>query len=425
LPEIRYYSDLYGFYSPILMNNISFNLFSVSVEADTTPPEISNLRNTSTTDTSSYVEWDCDEACNYTITWYDNAERTAANLVGTQDVKTYQTSNNPQLTSLDAATTYYINLTVWDSSGNNATNNTLSFTTDATPPESLAINTHSSEPSAPDEKEVVYVYVNVTSPNDILYVNFSIIAPNGTVIMEKQNATSKTGDIFNSSNFTVSSVGTWTYNITAGDGSDTEEAQGTFSVSTWHTIVGNLSGSLILGNTEGGSIVQWQVNNVSGSNVYITDYDSVIDFSSLNALGRNLSNSSVVDDFEELDYIINTTGNVDSVNDSYTSEGSVKKEYNFSIFATTLYYVPIINSTNNSIFFTGILWDSSDDTGNGGTEGEFDSVDKEDVVFVTEAREEKLGRYGLYDFEINVPANLKYLVDGGDRKSVALYGELK
>ncbi|MBU1004687.1 MAG: LamG domain-containing protein, partial [Nanoarchaeota archaeon] len=112
------------------------SLITINAGADATPPIISSLRNTSTTNQSTFIEWSCSENCNYTIQWYNES-----GLVDIIYNNTFASTHNPFLENLSNYTTYLINLTVWDSSGNNATNKTFNFTTaanaitaDTTPP---------------------------------------------------------------------------------------------------------------------------------------------------------------------------------------------------------------------------------------------------------------------------------------------------
>ena len=114
-----------------LDNDITPTVASVSINytslgGDTTPPTITNLRNTSTTNESTFIEWDCSESCNYSIILYAPTQSVFNN--------TFAASHNPYFSGLLNSTTYHINLTVWDSSGNNASNNSFSFTTAANIP---------------------------------------------------------------------------------------------------------------------------------------------------------------------------------------------------------------------------------------------------------------------------------------------------
>jgi len=119
----------------------------------------------------------------------------------------------------------------------------------------------------------------------------------------------------------------------------------------------------------------------------------------LQALGRNISNMSAFNDFAEADEILNITNSTDSINISYTLNSSVRKTATFEIYDTNISYVPVINSTINDAFITGILWDYSD----GG-----DEYDKtQDLIFITKLNKTQEGKYGIYDYEIRVPSNLK------------------
>lgn len=178
----------------------------------------------------------------------------------------------------------------------------------------------------------------------------------------------------------------------------------TIDVSLWSVFVGNVTGWLALQTEQNQTILKWNVTDTTDSIVYVTDTDSNPDFSSLQALGRNTSGAYMADDFTELDNALNTTHYPDSINLTYTSGGNPIETQSFSVFGTALTDVPIINSTNNSNFVSGILWDSSDDSNNN---GQFDNTSKEDVVFVTRVNQSKQGMYGTYDYEIRVPARLR------------------
>ena len=77
----------------------------------------------------------------------------------------------------------------------------------------------------------------------------------------------------------------------------------------------------------------------------------------------------------------------------------------------------IVNSTNNSAFFTGILWDKSDSN-----PGEYNG--SQDLIFVTKINRDQPCRYGFCDFEVRVPSELKEYI-AIDMNTVAFYSELK
>ncbi len=107
----------------------SINSTIINFRLDTTNPIISNLKASSITNQSSVIEWSCGELCNYSILWFNNSIRNDNFLIDSINNNTFKTSHNPFLTNLTKLTTYFINLTVSDVSGNSVTNNTFNFTT--------------------------------------------------------------------------------------------------------------------------------------------------------------------------------------------------------------------------------------------------------------------------------------------------------
>lgn len=98
-------------------------------EAGDSPPAISNLRNTSTTNESTTIEWDTDKDANYTIKLFNDSARDSAHLVEQKDNDSFAISHNPSFSGLKNSTTYYLNLTACDSAGNCASDNSFSFAT--------------------------------------------------------------------------------------------------------------------------------------------------------------------------------------------------------------------------------------------------------------------------------------------------------
>ena len=365
-----------------------------------------------------------------TITWI-SANITAADETKMDTITIYlynssgiissnTSTTNPffwNITSLSTGT-YYLNASVNDSAGNTNKTSTNTITINLPP----TINSNAASPSLPIEDQQVYIYANVTDDNNnLLWVNFTITAPNGTVIVNNQNASSNNGDIWNSSSFNASSIGIWSWNITTSDGLSTTQTSNNFTIASWHTIVGNVSGQLTLQASLGTSLINWAVSNLSGSNIYVADSDSSINFNSLKALSRNTSGSYISNDFEEIDTILKTSNLTDSINSSYTSSGNPKQTDSFTIFGNTINNVPVTNSTNSTNFITGILWDSNDDSSNN---EQFDSTDDEDAVFITKVNPASQGRYGTYDYEISIPANLRKYIST-DLNTVSIYAEIR
>ncbi len=193
------------------------------------------------------------------------------------------------------------------------------------------------------------------------------------------------------------------------------------SISMWTIFVGNVTGKFALQTETEDTLLLWNVVDTTDSIIYVVDTGSDPDFASLVALSRNTTGAYMGDDFTELDNALNTTMFNDSINLSFTSEGSPINTGEFSVFGSDKTNVPIIDSTNSSTFITGILWDSDDDTN---SNGQFDNVSKEDIVFTTLVNMTKQGRYGVYDYEIRVPARLRNYKTP-DVETVTFYTEIK
>ncbi len=154
-------------------------------------------------------------------------------------------------------------------------------------------------------------------------------------------------------------------------------------------------------------------------NTLVTDSDSNLDFSSLQALSRKNDSSLASNDFTQVDAALGMGNFSDSISNLFSIGGSVPKQTRaFNIYDSTINNVPIINSTNSSVFLTGMLWDYSDDSN-----GEFDNVEKEDLVFVAETNVNKMGSFGTYDYEIKIPVLLRDYK--GTKASVDMYFEVK
>jgi len=199
------------------------------------------------------------------------------------------------------------------------------------------------------------------------------------------------------------------------------EANKSITVGSWHIVYGENVGDLIISDIENLKVFSWYIANSSSGNVFAADYESSIVWANLTAIGINITGSKSTNDFEEIDTALNSTQYGDSVNRSFTSNGGSVGQTSFIVFKNTISNVSIINSTNNSNFVTGILWDKSDDVA-GQHDGEYNGT--EDLVFVTKINPQKQGKYGVYDFEIRVPSELKKYKKV-DIYSVVFYVELK
>jgi len=152
----------------------------------------------------------------------------------------------------------------------------------------------------------------------------------------------------------------------------------------------------------------------AGCDILVADTDSNVDFSSLQALGRRESGIPALNDFIDLDTVLNMTLFEDSIVEQWTRFGDTplpafkfipQEISSFMVFNQLIPNVPIINSTNTTTFRTGILWDTSDNTQ--ALNRQFDAIDREDLIFVTKINQSKTGSFGVYDYEIKIPALLR------------------
>ncbi|MEM2121742.1 MAG: hypothetical protein QXU20_03755, partial [Candidatus Woesearchaeota archaeon] len=168
---------------------------------------------------------------------------------------------------------------------------------------------------------------------------------------------------------------------------------------------GNVSVEILLGDYLNRTLLKVESIETNYGNIIISDVDSSFSFNDLIPLTRNINNQRTNNDFTDLDIVFNTTNTPDSIKNTWglgTDDPIATATFNIS--GRIIENVPIINSTNNSNFITGILWDSADDLSNN---YQFDYNDKEDIVFVTKINPKKQGKYGIYDYEIRIPSLLK------------------
>jgi hypothetical protein len=155
-------------------------------------------------------------------------------------------------------------------------------------------------------------------------------------------------------------------------------------------------------------------------NLYVADIDTAIHWLRLNASGKNATGGNSSSDFSNIDMFLNMTGYSDSVVNTYTTAGQPNIFKTFSVFGRNISEVAVANSTNNSNFVTGILWDTYNDTN-----GAYDvGGEKEPIVFLTESNRGQQGAYGTYDYEIRIPARLRSYY-GPDSIQVVFYTEIQ
>lgn len=187
-------------------------------------------------------------------------------------------------------------------------------------------------------------------------------------------------------------------------------------VAMWHFYYGKVTSDILLETATNGTVYRWNGATNMSQNLYATDSDSSINWSGLLALGLNSTGNLSMQDFETADIALNTTYS-DSVNLTYTSAGQRKNVTTFTIFGMNVLNVSIAPSTNNTNFTTGILWDASDPGF-----GQYDGT--QDIVFVTKVNVDSKGTYGMYDYEIRVPAKLQAYKQPNLQDTVTFYTEI-
>lgn len=196
------------------------------------------------------------------------------------------------------------------------------------------------------------------------------------------------------------------------------KANRSIEISAHNIVFGNITGNLILGSVSNGTVFSWEVSNATAGNIFAVDSDSSVTWTNLTAIGVNTTYGNVTNDFSEIDTALNMTNLSDSINRTYTTNSKPRSVKDYIVFRKTINTTPYVNSTNNTNFFTAILWDMSDNN-----PGEYNG--SQDIIFVSEIKKQVLGRYGIYDFEMMVPARLRqYKVPNNDN-SVTFYVELR
>jgi hypothetical protein len=202
---------------------------------------------------------------------------------------------------------------------------------------------------------------------------------------------------------------------------DNNIANNSVSVDLYHYFYGNITANLILAGNGIGPFISFTNMTSFYGHIFVADSDSDFSFYDLQALSRNINNDSVNNDFSDIDTNLNSTGLADSLSGIWANGTNTPLIVgNISLASKTITYIPFINSTNSSPFITGILWDTSDDTLNN---YQYDVSDKEDIVFVTPIGQPKQGSFGIYYYELRVPATLRSYK--GTTDNLAFYYELE
>jgi hypothetical protein len=338
-------------------------------------------------------------------------------------------TNNVQYSHTEdnlAAGLHYWNVTCSDIAGNSNISETWNFTIPL-PDMAITENDIYFNATNPSEGENITIFANISNLGITATGPFTVRFHEGLPDMTNQIGPDRILSLLALENGTVNvswiakigSTDIWV--VVDPDNEVTEEnetnnnASRTITIESWQYVYGNVSGNLQIDDSDSETVFVWMPENITGSHLYITDLDSSIEWTSLEALSRDTIGTYRADDFNTLDIALGSENYTDSINSTYTEGGNPVAVEAFSIFGSQIENVPVINSTSMSPFITGVLWDTSV-----GPEY-YDGT--QDIVFITRIRQNTQGGLGIYDFEFRVPANLRML-KGPDNHAVAIYAEI-
>jgi parallel beta-helix repeat protein len=179
-------------------------------------------------------------------------------------------------------------------------------------------------------------------------------------------------------------------------------ANKTLNVKAHSFIYGKITGNLTLSDANYTDSFQW--NHTDAGLIYLFTNSTQFNFSTLQAIGRNTTNGTSPNDFISMNTNLNMTRFNDSMQFIWAVNTTIPQgTRDFTVFNRLIENVPVINSTNTSSFVTGILWDTEHDTN-----GHYDTVDKEPIVFVANINLSQKGQFAdNIDYEARIPTLLR------------------
>lgn len=326
------------------------------------------------------------------------------------------------------------NVYCMDTKGNGAFA-TQNFTLNVTPPDIFLNYSRiyfSSGPYVEGENVTVFANISNIGLTDVtqnFIVSFYKGDPNlgGELIGNKTASSLNSGAVITLNETFNLSVGTNNVFVVADSGNTINETDENNNVANNSVIVpiyqiyyGNITNNIFLGDSQEHVLIDFLNISENKGNVYFADADSSFSFADLQAIDRDSSGNSVSNDFSDIDTNLNITSFDDSIKNTWGNGTNTPiKTDTFNITNLAVHNVPVVNSTDVSSFETGILWDAADDTS---LNSQYDTTDKEDLVFITKVLTNTLGKYGTYDYEIKIPAALKSYKVGTDK--LVFYTEL-
>lgn len=199
--------------------------------------------------------------------------------------------------------------------------------------------------------------------------------------------------------------GPFRFNVTADPDDNIKETDETdnsatdlLDVSSYQTFYGGTDLTLRLGADQDDLRIFNQ--QIARGNLHFADTDADITFSDLEPVTSN---------FREADNALEMRGHNDSIQKEFDPD--YNKTFNIAGEQKT---APVINSSGNGNFKTGIFYDSSEGTPFDGSQS---------LVFVSEIQDSTEGEYGIYDYEARIPALLRE--QEGSNDLIDIYAEIK
>jgi len=154
---------------------------------------------------------------------------TLYNTIGGSSSCGSSSGNNSKISQFGNNTDYTQFESIEDGVNNGNTGLFITYLINSNP----VINSNITVPATPRYGLSTYISANVTDvDDDFTEVNFTLIAPNGTKVIDNQNASTSNGDIWNSSAYTIDNYGTWYWWVNVSDThSGSANNDGSFSIS--------------------------------------------------------------------------------------------------------------------------------------------------------------------------------------------------
>lgn len=185
------------------------------------------------------------------------------------------------------------------------------------------------------------------------------------------------------------------------DESNNERTE-TLNVPIYGNIYGQVNETITLSDEEN---VVFERSGTPEGVVYFADIDSDFDFSDLEPVPS-------AEDLEKVDEKLETSSFEDNIENTWSSDGDFVQTEDYPFYDDS---VPVVESTEDSSFTTGIFYEDEDGEG-------IDNTDT--MVFSSQIREDTDGVFeGFYNYEAKIPSQLE--TSDGSNEKIELYRQLK